>query len=237
MMIVEGSPQSGHFGRKTGPKPKFSTADAVEAALNLGLDRFTFAAVAKRLGVTTASLYRLFADRAALVDAALARIAGELEAPSASLSWQDQLRKYVDDVWGMCERYPGFPVALIHHPGGHVHIKRYVNTMVERMLAAGFQGGPELAAFALDFLGDTALSTYVGVQEITSVDESGVPMMEQAKARYNADPEPGPAYFEVNENWLGRGFLDVKVEFVLAAFGDAQVREVTLEHFRRLAGG
>lgn len=36
------------LGRKTGPKPKFSAADVIDAVLEIGLDRFTMAQVAKR---------------------------------------------------------------------------------------------------------------------------------------------------------------------------------------------
>ena len=57
------------LGRKTGPKPKFTSEDAVMAALHLGIDRFTIAGVATQLGVATSAVYRLFDSRDALVHA------------------------------------------------------------------------------------------------------------------------------------------------------------------------
>ena len=54
------------LGRKTGPKPKFTSEDAVMAALRLGIDRFTIAGVATQLGVATSAVYRLFDSRDAL---------------------------------------------------------------------------------------------------------------------------------------------------------------------------
>jgi len=55
------------LGRKTGPKPKFTSEDAVMAALHLGIDRFPIAGVATQLGVATSAVYRLFDSRDALV--------------------------------------------------------------------------------------------------------------------------------------------------------------------------
>lgn len=64
------------LGRKTGPKPKFSAADVIDAVLEIGLDRFTMAQVAKKVGVGAPSLYRIYESREDLVGSAWRRSLG-----------------------------------------------------------------------------------------------------------------------------------------------------------------
>ncbi|HCT14480.1 MAG TPA: hypothetical protein DIW82_06730 [Corynebacterium nuruki] len=60
--------------RRRGRPSRFSPADAVAAALDIGVSTFTMSAVAQRLEVTTPALYRCFPSREALLEASLSAV-------------------------------------------------------------------------------------------------------------------------------------------------------------------
>ena len=174
------------LGRKTGPKPKFTSEDAVVAALRLGIDRFTIAGVATQLGVATSAVYRLFDSRDALVHACLAHAGRSMTPPPDGLSWQDILRHAAEEVWACCEKYPGLDITICQFPSAFTHIEDYLRNIVGQLVKTGL--GQEQAAFAFDFIGDTTIAC-----DRTSDTSIYV-------------PEPG---------WTDRGTLDRKVEFII----------------------
>lgn len=68
---------------RPGRPSRFTPQDAVSAALDLGISRFTLAAVAKKLSVATPALYRCFPSRDSLLDACLETIAEHIIVPAS----------------------------------------------------------------------------------------------------------------------------------------------------------
>lgn len=147
-------------GRKTGPKPKFTTADVVDAALGIGIDRFTMANVAKKVGVGAPSLYRLFDSRDDLVGACLEEIAHSNPwKPTTQrdvITWPDLLRKWSKYCWDLCEKYPGFALTLFTYPFPQVHFFKVFPHILEDFKNAGLD--EDILLYALDFIGDTVIT-------------------------------------------------------------------------------
>ncbi|GAB2512798.1 hypothetical protein CATRI_08120 [Corynebacterium atrinae] len=75
----------------------------INAALKLGLDTFTLGGIA--------------ALRADLVELALIRVAASLVPPPNHLTWQEQLRIYVESMWGTLENHPGIDCIIMDYLG------------------------------------------------------------------------------------------------------------------------
>ncbi|MFD5869112.1 TetR/AcrR family transcriptional regulator [Corynebacterium sp. NPDC060344] len=205
-------------GRRTGPKPRFTADDAIDAALELGLDSFTLGAVAKELGVSTPSLYRIVESRSDLVELSLARTADSLVAPPAELPWPDQLRHYVDTMWALLENHPGVDRAIMDYPGAHAAAQRYFRELADSVMAAGFPGDGGALDFVLDFLGDTILMTHVSIAAMRREISPGRSGLDQAvdKLLAEASKSGGRTHVPPDRSWLVRGRLDAKVEFIIA---------------------
>jgi len=103
------------------------TRDGIElAALELieleGLEGFSFRGLSKRLGCEPMSLYHHYPSKAALMDALLDRVIGELPAPPPPASWRERLSRMAFDFRAMAWRRPAFFQFLALHrlntPGG-----------------------------------------------------------------------------------------------------------------------
>jgi len=100
---------------RRGPKQALSTAEVVDAAIELAdadLDLATLSMrrVAERLGVGTMSLYTYVASRAELIEAMLDRAYAEtlpaLDAAAADGDWAAGLRRVAEVSWQLYERHP-----------------------------------------------------------------------------------------------------------------------------------
>lgn len=198
------------IGRKTGPKPSFTVDDVVDAALEIGIARFTLAQVANRIGVSTSAVYRLFDSRDDLVHACLARGAASMEWPNGSPdSWQEVLREWAETSWEACERYPGLDEVLFTFPGAFRHVQGVARSLIKSLCGFGFTE-PQ-ALFALDFIGDTVISTHLSISTLRNPGEDGRTGFEQMVALEQEDD-----VFKPQESWIGRGFLDAKLDFIIA---------------------
>jgi AcrR family transcriptional regulator len=96
------------------------------AALELieaeGLEGFSFRGLSKRLGCEPMSLYHHYPSKAALMDALLDRVIGELPAPPPPAPWRERLSRMAYDFRAMAWRRPAFFQFLALHrlntPGG-----------------------------------------------------------------------------------------------------------------------
>lgn len=201
-------------GRKTGPKPKFSKADVVDAAFAVGIADFTLAQVARQLSVATSAVYRIFDSRDELVHACLSRAAAEIAAAfDPDLSWQEALLLWADRCWSMYERYPGLSLTILRHPSAVIHMEDHLKRFVEFLTAAGLP--QESAAFAIDFIGDTVITTHIGVSAMRNVNDSGQRELDTIFARTSDD-----AVFKPDEGWADRGFLDKKLKFIITGLAN-----------------
>ncbi|MFZ3006392.1 MAG: TetR/AcrR family transcriptional regulator C-terminal domain-containing protein [Phenylobacterium sp.] len=103
------------------------TADGIETeALALieaeGVDGFSFRGLSKRLGCEPMSLYHHYPSKAALMDALVDRVMGELPAPQPPGPWRERLNRMARDFRAMAGRRPAFFQFLALHrlntPGG-----------------------------------------------------------------------------------------------------------------------
>ncbi|MEM6706205.1 MAG: TetR family transcriptional regulator [Acidobacteriota bacterium] len=78
---------------RVGGRPQIvDRAQILAAALELGVDNFSMHAVARKLGVSAAALYRYFGSREELLDACIDEFCSRLVLPASSLHWTDYLR-------------------------------------------------------------------------------------------------------------------------------------------------
>ncbi|MGO1567258.1 TetR/AcrR family transcriptional regulator [Brachybacterium sp. AOP35-5H-19] len=177
------------IGRKTGPKPRFTVDDVVDAALELGVDTFTLGQVAAELGITTSALYRVIDGRDALVDLCLQRWIGQVAVTSTSTSptWQERMREFADSIWEVNSRYPGMATAHLQRPHALMrHLEEPMAELCRSLLDAGFEGGAERVAFAVDFVADTVQASFLGAQVFSGQELSGARGIVQERAEEEA---------------------------------------------------
>ncbi|AGP31099.1 TetR/AcrR family transcriptional regulator [Corynebacterium terpenotabidum] len=97
--------------RKAGRKPRFSAEDVIREALDLGLDRFSLSEIARRLGVGTSALYRVYDSREALLSACMEIVVAEFtdidDLVDPGADWQQILRAWAREYWRVCGVFPG----------------------------------------------------------------------------------------------------------------------------------
>lgn len=99
-------------------RPRRIDRDAVLAASlavadDVGVDRITMQAVAKRLGVTPMALYRHVKDKADLLDGVVERLLEEIPVPDPDLAPEEQLAVMGQGVRAVARRHPSvFPLLL-----------------------------------------------------------------------------------------------------------------------------
>lgn len=198
-------------GRKTGPKPRFTRDDVVDAAIALGLDTFTLAQVARRIGVVTSAVYRRFDSRDDLLEACLSRAVSTMAAPSTGMSWQQVCRLWADECWRIGEDFPGLVRAVYGYAPAFAQVGVVAEAYSAALQAHGRSRGQ--AEFALDFLGDTVFACRLGVEAMRAADGTGVSGLDRAREKVGTVSPDHP--FQPDASWAQRGFTDVKVDFII----------------------
>jgi AcrR family transcriptional regulator len=196
-------------GPKPGRKATFTAHDAVDAAIAEGIDRFTLSAVAERLGVVTAAIYRIFPSREDLAIACLDRAGSTIKTPEPDLHWRDSLRLWANECWRLCEEYPGLNRAVFAHPAATTRIESVVARYGENLVSQGKTVRQSM--FALDFLGDTVFASHLGVEALRTIHENGKTGLDLMRDAVVSED----ALFQPEESWAGRTIMDTKVEFIL----------------------
>lgn len=160
------------LGRKTGPKPGFTRDDVIAAALEIGVDSFTMAQVAARLGVRPSALYRTVASRDDVVAACLERIGAGIRLPRGGQPWEDYLRGVVEAMWKALEEHPGLDRTLMSLPWTNLHLLRTAQCAHGELVAAGMD--PREAYFALDVVIDTTVATHQAVAALRAPAQEGL---------------------------------------------------------------
>jgi AcrR family transcriptional regulator len=117
--------------RRRGRPSRFSPADAVAAALDIGVSTFTMSAVAQRLEVTTPALYRCFPSREALLEASLSAVFADVTLPPDDADWRVFLERVTEGSWRLLTRYPGLSAVTAERedlPAAAVHLRDEVYT-------------------------------------------------------------------------------------------------------------
>ncbi|MGW4070492.1 TetR/AcrR family transcriptional regulator [Nocardia grenadensis] len=198
-------------GKKVGRKPAFTEDDVIRAAMEEGIDTFTLAAVAGRVGVVTTAIYRLFPSRDDIVVACLDRIAATFERPEPGADWRDTLRLWADECWRLCEEYPGLERVVYSYAPAFTRIADVLGDYAASMAAHDITQGQ--AMFALDFIGDTVFACHQGVESMRATDDSGATGLERVRSALGEADTRG---IQPRESWQKRGTTDIKVEFIIA---------------------
>ncbi|MBN9643738.1 TetR/AcrR family transcriptional regulator [Corynebacterium mendelii] len=202
-----GRPQ--RVGRKTGPKPTFTRADVIFAALDIGIGKFTLSEVAGKIGVATSAVYRLFDSRDDLVRACLEHCAKSVDWDvSPSMKWQAALKQLADRIWNVCEAYPGLDILLFTLPGAYMPVKKFINRFITLLMREGFTKQQALLAF--DFISDTVISAHIGITAMNTPDASGVSGLERTNQQLEETD-----YYRPDETYMSRGFLDEKLDLII----------------------
>lgn len=194
---------------KVGRKPVFTREEVIAAAVAEGIDRFTLAAVAERLGVATSALYRIFPSRDALTVACLEEVAASLPLPESNQTWQDALRRWAAGSWQACEDYPGLSRVVYEFPAALASITGVYAAYAEHLARHGKTKGQAL--FALDFIGDTVFACHRGAEAMRAMGDQGKRGVDVIRDAVGDD-----ALFIPDESWTTRQPLDVRVEFIVA---------------------
>lgn len=195
--------------RKVGRKPAFTSDDVVAAAVAEGIDRFTLAAVAKRLDVVTTAIYRIFPAREDLVIACLDAAGATIALPEAGTHWRQALRLWADECWRVCEEYPGLSRLVYSYPVAPTRITGVFSAYADSLAVQGRTQGQ--AMFALGILADTVFASHWGVEAMRSVDEKGQSGLDLVRDAVGDEGTP----YRPQESWVSRAAMDTKVEFIL----------------------
>ncbi|WP_306362163.1 TetR/AcrR family transcriptional regulator [Nocardia sp. CC227C] len=196
-------------GKKVGRKPAFTADDVVRAAMDLGIDTFTLAAVADRIGVVTTAIYRVFPSRDDIVVACLDTIAATVRRPAPGADWRDTLHLWADECWRVCEEYPGLDHVVYSFAPAFTRIAHILDEYAASITAHGKTPGQ--AMFALDFIGDTVFVCHLGVVSMRATDSSGATGLDRVRSALGADPTA----LRPRDSWQDRGMTDVKVDFII----------------------
>lgn len=123
-------------------RPRLRDDRMIEAALEIldrdGADGLTMRALAARLGSSTATLYRHFPNRAALIGAVIDRVLAEVDVQSCQDSWRAGCHRIATSYFEALSRHRGVPALLADHtpvgPNAAVVTERWLATLLD----AGF---------------------------------------------------------------------------------------------------
>lgn len=198
------------MGKKVGRKPAFTEHDVIRAAMDEGIDRFTLAAVADRIGVVTTAVYRLFPSRDDIVIACLDTVAATIRCPEPGADWRDTLELWADECWRVCEENPGLARVVYSFAPAFTRIAHILDAYAASLTPHGVTVGQ--AMFALDFLGDTVFACHLGVQAMRAVDATGTTGLDRVREALG-DNDSG---LRPEDSWTDRGLTDVKVRFIIS---------------------
>ncbi|SDM42599.1 TetR/AcrR family transcriptional regulator [Actinomyces ruminicola] len=229
-------------GNPTGPKPGFTRQEVVAAALEIGIDRFTLAAVAQRLGVATSALYRTISSREDLLRACLERVAAATDFSDLSGPWQRVAHGYAEHLWALLEEQPGLAGVLVSTSWAYQFFARPISEAQRALTRGGLS--PDDAVLALDFIADTVISVHLQTEVARAPvgDASGISPkasggrtegeggadgpsgLEVARRRFAEDGRAAqlPAALAPSSAWIDRGWLDRKLEVIIRGIAAAE---------------
>lgn len=149
--------------RGRGRPPKITERAIVEAVLAEGFAGLTVPAVAKRLRVTTMTLYRHVATRADLLALAWDHVLDAYAWPSHDLPWRELLHAHATALWDL----------LAEHPGSVTELSGAV--MPPHMI--GMYDGLAVALVTQGFTADVAVLTVDSVIDLTIEHRRGVELL------------------------------------------------------------
>jgi AcrR family transcriptional regulator len=142
--VSQQSEQTEQSGPGRQRRQRLNRTRVVDGAIALadagGLDAVVMRRLAKHLGVEAMSLYNHIANKDALLDGVLDRVAGEIELPEAGLDWRRHTRSRAVSAHAMLLRHPwaaGLWTSRISL--GEARL-RYLECALRTFREAGFSG-------------------------------------------------------------------------------------------------
>lgn len=141
-------------GNRPGPKPRLTRDEIVDAAIEVGVERLSVAAVAGRLGVAPGTLYRYVDGLEEIAGAAVARIFARIPLPDAGRGWRPFLEDEAELLFGQLLRYSGLVrdnrSDMLATAGDRLH------RIIQVLADAGFEPTPaaRVADAVLDIVAD-----------------------------------------------------------------------------------
>lgn len=131
-------------GRRRRGRPPLDRDRMIATALDIvdqgGADALSMRTLARRLGSSTATLYRHFPHRNALIVAVMDRVVGEIDADPEefrTLGWREGCEKICRDIFKAFQRHPWSAILL----ADHVPTGPNAAAVRERLLAVLMAGG------------------------------------------------------------------------------------------------
>lgn len=152
-------------------RPPIPTARIVAAALavldDVGVDGLSMRAIAERLGSSTATLYRHFPDRGALLDAVVDSVIGEVDLEAEEIrggGWKAGCRRIAMEYFAALKRHRGVAMALADRtpmgPNGARVRERWLALMlgdgfgIDLAVSSGAMMSSYVQGFAIQYAGD-----------------------------------------------------------------------------------
>lgn len=145
---------------RPGRPPRLSRDAIAAAALAVGLDKVTVAAVARRLGTDHSSLYRHVRDRRDMIVAAADLAIGALRQPSRTTDWRVLVERAAAAVWTLYETHPGLANVIRELDATPPAGVRAFSATVARLEALGFRRDD--AVLILDSVMDMTIDCAIG---------------------------------------------------------------------------
>lgn len=142
-------------------RPPVLTLEAIaEAAVAIGFEQLTMAAIRARLGVGETTLYRYVPDRDALVRLALERVLADASWPSTDQPWRPLLEEHALALWRLLGAHPG-AAAEVSRGIAPISYLGVADSLCSALEQQGFT--PEDAALACDIVVDLVVDNRRGV--------------------------------------------------------------------------
>lgn len=155
-------PRDHVFGKRTGPKPLFLAEDLLDAAVDVGLDDFTFTSIARKLGVSTPSLYRIVRTKDDVARLCFRLMSQRMDMPSTwdlgeNPGWRDALNYFREQFYDALLSNTGAAIVSYSIPMPQAVFQDYFYELAELLKELGMPGSEE----EIDFLLDTLFHTLV----------------------------------------------------------------------------
>ena len=132
----------------------------VRAAVEIGFDRLTMAAVGSRLGVRHSTLYRYVGTRDALAAAAIDQCVASVPWPEPDGDWREFLRATAQSYWSLYERHAGLATEVSTLRSTSAALVDITNRSGVTLLDLGFAA--EDAVLVVDMLGELVTQAFLG---------------------------------------------------------------------------
>lgn len=172
--------------RRRGRPQKIDRDDIIHAVLAEGFAGITVPAVADRLGVTAATLYRHVHDRGQMLAMTWGHLVDSTRWPSAQQPWDGFLRDSTETLWRLFEQHDGSASALSPGPMPPQMVN-LVDDLAVVLVNAGF--APRDAVLAVDLTVDLAVDHRLGVERLARLTSGSATVRQELSSAWSPSQE------------------------------------------------